>query len=101
MLDGRDIGTVICPDAEVKLFVTADACRARPAPARRTARRAGRRSALAELEAQIAERDRRDIERARIRRCIRRADAHVLDTTDLSITEAVAAAVAIVEKARA
>ena len=62
VLDGRDIGTVICPDAEVKLFVMADLPCARSG-GMQNSRRAARRSALAELEAQIAERDRRDMER--------------------------------------
>lgn len=99
VMDGRDIGTVICPDAEVKLFVTAElGVRAQRRHAELTKR--GETISLAELEAQIAERDRRDRERADSP--LRQApDAYLLDTTGLSIAEAVAAAVAIVEKARA
>jgi cytidylate kinase len=99
VLDGRDIGTVICPDADVKLFVTADlAVRAR----RRHAELAGRGEiiGLAELEAQIAERDRRDMERTDSP-LIQARDAHLLDTTHLSVEAAVAAAIAVVERARA
>ena len=44
VLDGRDIGTVICPDAEVKIFVTATPAGARPPPRRRAARPPARRS---------------------------------------------------------
>ena len=63
VLDGRDIGTVICPDAEVKLFVTAtDAVRA----ARRHAELVGKghEVTLADVAADLAERDRRDAARA-------------------------------------
>ncbi len=99
VLDGRDIGTVICPDADVKLFVVADLpVRAQRRHAELTAR--GETISLAELEAQIAERDRRDTER-KDSPLYKAADAHELDTTNLSVAEAVAAAVAILEKARA
>lgn len=99
VLDGRDIGTVICPDADVKLYVTADLpVRALRRHAELTKR--GETISLAELEAQIAERDRRDIER-KDSPLYRAPDAYLLDTTELSVQEAVAAAVALVEKARA
>jgi cytidylate kinase len=99
VLDGRDIGTVICPDAEVKLFVTADLpVRAQRRHAELIAR--GETISFDELMAQIAERDRRDIER-KDSPLFQAPDAHALDTTTLSVAEAVAAAVAIVEKARA
>ncbi|MGH6951186.1 MAG: (d)CMP kinase [Vitreimonas sp.] len=95
VLDGRDIGTVICPDAEVKLFVTAS-------PAVRTGRRLKELRARGEsisfeaLQAQIAERDQRDMNRADSP--LRQApDAHLLDTTELSVDAAAAAAIAIVE----
>jgi len=98
VLDGRDIGTVICPDAEVKLFVTAELGeRTRRRHAELTAR--GETISFEELKAQIAERDRRDMERKNSP-LVQAADAHVLDTTHLNVAEAVAAAVAIVERAR-
>lgn len=97
VLDGRDIGTVICPDAEVKLYVTAD-------PPARVARRLaelksrGEDISYAELERQIAERDARDVNRADSP--LRQApDAHLLDTTHLSIEAAVEAARRIVDAA--
>lgn len=97
VLDGRDIGTVICPGADVKLFVTASL-------AARTSRRLtelharGETITHAQLEAQIAERDARDTNRADAP--LRQApDAHLLDTTDLSIEAAVEAARQIVEAA--
>jgi cytidylate kinase len=94
VLDGRDIGTVICPEAEVKLYVTAsDAVRAE----RRHLELAGkgigtsRDEVLADLQA----RDARDSERATAP--LKPAeDALVLDTTDLSIDEAVERAAAAV-----
>ncbi len=99
VLDGRDIGTVICPDAEVKLFVTADlAVRAQRRHAELTAR--GETISLADLQAQIAERDRRDRERADSP-LYQASDAHLLDTTSLSIEEAVKAACRIVDAALA
>ena len=97
VLDGRDIGTVICPDADVKLFVTASLDV-------RTERRLKELHARGEainfeaLKAQIAERDQRDMNRADSP--LRQApDAHLLDTTDLSVDAAGAAAIAIVEAA--
>lgn len=94
VLDGRDIGTVICPDAEVKLFVTAsDEARAR----RRwlELRETGHDVSEAEVLASVRARDARDAGRdaAPMRAA---ADAIVLDTSDLSVEEAVDAAVAVV-----
>ncbi len=94
VLDGRDIGTVICPDAEVKLYVTAS-LGARTQRRLTELRARGEPIGFAELEAQIAERDRRDSERADSP--LRQApDAHLLDTTELSIEAAVEAARRIV-----
>ncbi|TJZ86234.1 (d)CMP kinase [Paracoccus hibiscisoli] len=93
VLDGRDIGTVICPDAPVKLYVVAsDAVRA--------ARRAAELGADPdEMLAQLRERDLRDSQRAAAP--LRPAeDAVVLDTSALSIEAAVAAAIAHVERVR-
>lgn len=97
VLDGRDIGTVICPDAEVKLYVTADL---RPRVERRLAelKKRGEDITYEELERQIAERDVRDINRADSP--LRQAsDAHLLDTTSLSIEASVEAACRIVDAA--
>ncbi len=89
VLDGRDIGTVICPEAEVKLYVTASPeVRAR----RRWKELGGEYEAVL---AQVLARDKRDRERATAP--MKPApDAHVLDTSDMSITEAVAEAVRLV-----
>jgi len=98
VLDGRDIGTVICPDAAVKLFVTAtDAVRAR----RRHAELAekGFPVTLEEVAADLAARDARDA--GRTDAPLKPApDARLLDTSAMSIDEAVAAAIAAVEAAR-
>lgn len=95
VLDGRDIGTVICPNADVKLFVTASLEeRTRRRLAELHAR--GEEISYEELRAQIAERDDRDINRTESP--LRQApDAHRLDTTDLSIEAAAQAAYAIVD----
>ena len=99
VLDGRDIGTVICPDADVKIFVVADArVRAR----RRTleARARGEDADEAAVLADILRRDDRDQNRATAP--LRRADdAHVLDNSNLDIEAGVRAAIAIVDAVRA
>lgn len=89
VLDGRDIGTVICPEAEVKLYVTAS-------PEVRAHRRWLELGGdAAEVLAQVKERDARDMGRADAP--LRPAeDAQVIDTSDLSIDAAVAQAVAAV-----
>lgn len=98
VLDGRDIGTVICPDADVKIFVVADpVVRAR----RRTleARARGEQADEAAVLADILKRDERDQNRSAAP--LRRADdAHVLDNSNLDIEAGVQAAIAIVEAAR-
>ncbi|ACB96506.1 (d)CMP kinase [Beijerinckia indica] len=95
VLDGRDIGTVICPDADVKIFVTAS-LQARAA--RRAAELQGRGEPgdLAVVQEEIRQRDERDANRpvAPFRAA---ADATFLDTTDLDIEAAFEAALAIVD----
>jgi cytidylate kinase len=99
VLDGRDIGTVICPDADVKLFVTASLKeRTRRRLAELHAR--GEQISFEELQTQIAERDERDMNRSESP--LRQAEgAHLLDTTSLSIEAAAEAARAIVDAAMA
>jgi cytidylate kinase len=98
VLDGRDIGTVVCPDADVKLFVTAS-------PEVRARRR------LAELEsygadvsfdvvlADIRQRDERDRTRA-VAPLIPATDAVVIDTSEMTAEEAIAAATRVANSAR-
>jgi cytidylate kinase len=98
VLDGRDIGTVICPSADVKIFVTAST-------ATRAQRRAlelmkrGEKIDYAAVLADIVRRDARDADRpdAPMRAA---ADAETLDTTRLDIENAFARAMAIVEARR-
>jgi CMP/dCMP kinase len=94
VLDGRDIGTVICPEAEVKLYVTADA----ETRAHRRWLEVG--GDPAQVLTEVLERDARDMGRADapLRAA---ADALVLDTAALSIDDAAAAAVAAVWRALA
>lgn len=98
LLDGRDIGTVICPSAPVKLFVTASVEeRAR----RRALEMAGRGEPAdeAEIRQKLIERDARDRDRA-ASPLMQADDAELLDTTKMSIEQAVEAATAIVERKR-
>jgi cytidylate kinase len=95
VLDGRDIGTVICPDADVKLFVTAELQERAKRRARELAGR-GEVVDLAELTRQIEARDARDAGRA-VSPLLQAPDAHLLDTTGLSIDEAAAAACRIID----
>ncbi|MBC2668953.1 (d)CMP kinase [Novosphingobium piscinae] len=95
VLDGRDIGTVIAPEAPAKLFVTASvAARAQRRFLEMQAR--GEPVSLAAIEADLAERDRRDRSRSTAP-LVAAPDAVVLDTSDLSRDEAIAAAIALVE----
>jgi cytidylate kinase len=99
VLDGRDIGTVICPDAEVKIFVVADPkVRAR----RRTleAKSRGEEADEARILQDIIRRDQRDRNRASAP--LKQAeDAYLLDNTNLDIEAGVRAAIDIVEAVRA
>ena len=91
VLDGRDIGTVICPEAEVKLYVTASA----EVRAHRRWLEVG--GDEARVLAEVQERDARDMGRADapLRAA---ADAFVMDTSVLSVEEAVARAISLVEQ---
>ncbi len=98
VLDGRDIGTVICPNAPAKIFVTAD-------PETRAQRRAlelakrGERIDYASVLADIRKRDERDSGRSSAP-LLAAEDAVRLDTSTLDIESAVAAAIRIVEERR-
>ena len=94
VLDGRDIGTIVCPQAAHKIFVTA---RAEIRAERRwqELHQQDPRVSLEDVLADLKARDQRDSERATAP--MRAAqDAHLLDTSDLSIEEAFAAALALV-----
>jgi cytidylate kinase len=95
VLDGRDIGTVICPDAPVKLYVTASP-QARAERRYQELRARGADTIRPRVLAEMAERDRRDSERAAAP--LRAApDAWLLDTTEMDADAAFAAAVAFIE----
>jgi cytidylate kinase len=95
VLDGRDIGTVVCPDADVKLFIEADS-KARMERRARQFEAKGLPVDRYVLYHQIEERDARD--RANPHGGFyKAADAHLLDTTRLDIEAALRAAVAIVD----
>ncbi len=96
VLDGRDIGTVICPNATVKIFVTASA----EARAQRRAlelRGRGEPSDYAKVLADIRHRDLRDSSRA-VAPLKPAADAMILDTTDLDVEETFREALRLVEE---
>lgn len=99
VLDGRDIGTAVCPGAEVKIFVTASPeVRARRRTDELVAK--GRDVLYERILAEIRERDARDSGRAAAP--LRQApDAVLLDTSDMDIEAAFRAAVDIVERTRA
>lgn len=98
VLDGRDIGTVICPKADAKLFVTASAdCRAMRRFQELTAK--GMDITFETVLADVKERDARDRSRATAP-LVPADDAVLLDTSDLTIDDAVAQAIAIIEAAR-
>jgi cytidylate kinase len=99
VLDGRDIGTKICPDADVKLFIQADS----KARMERRARQFEGRGEVVDRYAlfhQIEERDARDMLNPN-GGFYKAQDAHLLDTTQLSIEAALRAAIAIVDEAQA
>lgn len=99
VLDGRDIGTVICPDADVKLFIVAGA-RARTERRARQFEARGQSVDRDVLYAQIAERDARDRNNP-YGGFYPADDAHLLDTSQLDIEAALRAAIAIVDGAMA
>ncbi|MEE4187964.1 MAG: (d)CMP kinase [Roseobacter sp.] len=98
VLDGRDIGTVICPQAEVKLFVTASA-EVRATRRFQELSATGAAESYAQVLADVHERDARDRDRAQAP--LKPAeDAVTLDTSQMSIDDAIAAAISAVEERR-
>ena len=98
VLDGRDIGTVIAPEADVKLFVTASVtARAQRRLAEMLS--TGREADLAEITAQLEARDTRDAGR-KDAPLLAADDAIILDTTLLNRSESIARAIALAEFVR-
>ena len=95
VLDGRDIGTVVCPEADVKLFITASP----EVRARRRQLELGS-TDYESILADIRARDERDSKRTTAP-LVAAKDAVVLDTSEMDISAAVAAAVAAVEARQA
>lgn len=95
VLDGRDIGTIICPDAEIKIFVTAD-IKARAGRRHKELLERGEPSIYARVLRDMGERDKRDSTRA-VAPLVPAYDAFLLDTTALDADAAFAAAIAYIE----
>ena len=97
ILDGRDIGTVICPDADVKLYIDAKA-EIRAQRRFEELQSYGEDISYEAVLAQLIERDTRD--KTRIEAPLKPAhDAHLIETTALSIEEVVARAIKIIDAA--
>jgi cytidylate kinase len=94
VLDGRDIGTVVCPNADVKIYVTASP-EVRAVRRQRELAERGTAVTFEDVLMEIRTRDTRDSSRAAAP-LVAASDAHVLDTTNMSIGDAVAAAVKVV-----
>ncbi|MEX0341789.1 MAG: d(CMP) kinase [Erythrobacter sp.] len=97
VLDGRDIGTVIAPEAEAKLFVTASV-EARAQRRFLEMRERGARVTLLEIQDDLRRRDERDRNRA-VAPLVPAEDAMVIDTSSLGRDEAIAAAIEAVTQA--
>ena len=95
VLDGRDIGTVICPDADVKFFITASV-EARVLRRFKELQSLGIASSLEDVTADIKARDARDSGR-NIAPTLAAADAIVVDTSELGVNEALKLVLAKIE----
>lgn len=95
VLDGRDIGTVVCPDADVKFYIDAEP-RVRAERRWRELVASGDTVQLEDIARQLAERDQRDASRETAP-LMRAEDAVLLDTTHLSIDATLAEAVRIIQ----
>ena len=96
VLDGRDIGTVILPDADVKLFITASA-EVRAERRYKELLDSGAKTTLEQVLADVIARDSRDKSRSTAP-LVLAEDAVLIDTSDLSLSAAIAQAIATVEK---
>jgi CMP/dCMP kinase len=95
VLDGRDIGTVVCPDAQAKLFITADVT-VRALRREQDLIACNQPKPFATILLDLQDRDARDMDRTEAPLCAA-PDALMLDTSDLTITQAVAAAVRLID----
>ena len=93
-MDGRDIGTVVLPDAEVKVFLTADLA-TRAKRRKRELESRGFSLPLSAVKEEICQRDEKDSSRE-VAPLMPAADAYIIDTTNLTVDEVVASIVALV-----
>lgn len=99
VLDGRDIGTVVCPDATVKLYITASP-ETRARRRHREVSEKGGEASLEDILADIVRRDERDMSRSDSP--LKPADdAHLIDTTEMSIETAFQSALEYIKQAQA
>lgn len=98
VLDGRDIGTVVCPEAQIKLYVTAD-IETRAHRRLQEMRARGQKTDYETVSAELKRRDSRDSTR-KTNPLRQAADALLIDTTKLSIEEAFRVACAAVDSVR-
>jgi cytidylate kinase len=96
VLDGRDIGTVIAPEADAKLFVTATA-EVRAGRRMKELEERGMHAAYEDVLADIRSRDERDSHRE-VAPLVPAKDAILLDTSNLTIEEAIAEAIRLIEQ---
>ena len=96
IMDGRDIGTVILPDAEVKIFLTASP-KARAERRYKELKAKGKDVTFEQVYSEMVERDKNDSTRD-VAPCVAAKDAVLLDNSKLSETETVAAILKIVKK---
>lgn len=96
VMDGRDIGTVVLPDAEIKLFLTASA-RARAERRWKELSESGAKAEFSEVLADIEYRDQQDSER-KIAPLKQADDAVLLDTTELTLEQTVAAILSLIRE---
>ncbi|MBQ58605.1 (d)CMP kinase [bacterium] len=96
VLDGRDIGTVICPDAEAKLFVTASA-KVRASRRCQELHQNGMNISAEQVLKDLLARDARDTDRGTAP-MIQAVDSILIDTSQLTVDDAIAEAVAVVKK---
>ncbi|HKM40171.1 MAG TPA: (d)CMP kinase [bacterium] len=94
VMDGRDIGTVVLPDAEVKVFLTADLA-TRAKRRKRELESRGFSLPLSAVKEEICQRDEKDSSRE-VAPLMPAADAYIIDTTNLTVDEVVASIVALV-----
>ncbi|AOF54853.1 cytidylate kinase [Maize bushy stunt phytoplasma] len=98
IMDGRDIGTVVMPDANLKIFLTANITKRALRKQQEDAQK-GKITDIAQIMKQLKERDHKDYHR-QLAPLSKALDAILLDTTELSIDEVIAKIIALIDKKR-